>query len=41
MIDWWLNLRWAAETHREKLAKIDVATLLIAATVALALAFRG
>ena len=41
MLDWWLNLRWAAEAHRETLAKIDFATVLIVASVAMVLAFRA
>ena len=41
MLQWWLNLRWASETHAETLAKVDLAILLFAATVLVAFALRG
>ena len=41
MLDWWLNLRWAAQMHRDTLAKIDVATVLIGAAVAGVLTLVG
>lgn len=41
MLQWWLNLRWASEAHAETLAKIDLAILLVGATVLVAFAFRG
>ena len=41
MVQWWLNLRWAAEAHAETLAKIDLAMVLFGATVLILIALRG
>jgi hypothetical protein len=45
MLQWWLNLRWASETHADALAKLDLAMVLCGATLlvafAVAFALRG
>ena len=44
MLQWWLNLRWASETHADTLAKLDFAMALCGASLvafAVAFALRG
>ena len=45
MLRWWLNLRWASETHADTPAKLDFAMVLCGASLlvafAVALALRG